>query len=274
MEQTEHILFFVAMAGYGAALIMYLVFIGLKKEWAGKTAAYIQSGALLTHTVSIVLRGIAAGRVPMVNRYEFSACFAWALCLVSLFFIFKYRFTALGTIAIPVIIGIMAYAADQSREIHPLMPVLQSGWLVFHVSTAILAYGAFGVSFVLGVFFLLRGKMKKDSFLDQHIPAEERLDVIEYRSVSLGFLFLTLTIILGAFWAKKSWGSYWSWDPKETWSLVTWIIYAIYLHLRINRKWKGKAAAVFAVIGFICVIFTYIGVNSFLPGLHSYADNN
>ena len=95
--------------------------------------------------------------------------------------------------------------------------------------------------------------------------------MIAYRSVCLGLLLLTVTIITGAFWAKKAWGNYWSWDPKETWSLVTWIIYAIYLHLRIMRGWKGKAAAIFAVIGFACVIFTYIGVNTLLPGLHSYA---
>ena len=274
MEQAEHVLFMIAMAGYGVSTILYAVFAALRKEWAGKTAAWVQGGALAVHTVSLVLRGIAAGRVPMVNRYEFSACFAWALCLVCLIFILKYRFTMLGLVAVPMTLLIMWYAANQSREIQPLMPVLQSGWLFFHVSTAILAYGAFGVSFVLGILFLVRGRMKKNSFLDEHIPDAERLDLIEYRSVSLGFLFLTVTIILGALWAKKSWGSYWSWDPKETWSLVTWIVYAIYLHLRIIRKWKGKAAAIFAVVGFICVIFTYIGVNSFLPGLHSYADNN
>jgi cytochrome c-type biogenesis protein CcsB len=159
----------------------------------------------------------------------------------------------------------------QSREIKPLMPALQSGWLAFHVSTAIIAYGAFGVSATLGTFFLWRECIRKDSFLDRHIPETEKLDLIAYRSVCLGLLFLTLTILTGALWAERAWGSYWSWDPKETWSLVTWIIYAVYLHLRLRRGWKGKAAAIFAVIGFICVIFTYIGVNTFLPGIHSYA---
>ena len=119
--------------------------------------------------------------------------------------------------------------------------------------------------------FLFRGRMKENGFWDQHVPQPEKLDMISYRSVSLGMLFLTLTILTGAIWAEQAWGSYWSWDPKETWSLVTWIIYAVYLHLRLRRGWKGKAAAWFAVIGFICVIFTYIGVNTFLPGIHSYA---
>jgi cytochrome c-type biogenesis protein CcsB len=159
----------------------------------------------------------------------------------------------------------------QSKDVHELMPALRSNWLGFHVSSAIIGYGGFGVSFVLGIIFLMREYMKDQSFLDRHVPSREKLDLIAYRSVSLGLLFLTFCILTGAIWAERAWGSYWSWDPKETWSLITWIIYAAYLHLRINRGWKGKAAAVFAVIGFIAVLFTYIGVNTFLPGVHSYA---
>ena len=113
--------------------------------------------------------------------------------------------------------------------------------------------------------------MEAGSFLDERIPDREMLDIISYRSISLGLLFLTFTILTGAIWAERAWGSYWSWDPKETWSLITWIIYAIYLHLRIRRGYEGRAAAVFAAVGFVCVLFTYIGVNTFLPGVHSYA---
>ena len=166
---------------------------------------------------------------------------------------------------------IIGYAAMQSKDVHELMPALRSNWLGFHVSTAIIAYGAFGVSFVLSLIFLLRDKVQAGGFLDQRIPDREKLDGISYRSVALGLLFLTFTIVTGAIWAERAWGRYWSWDPKETWSLVTWIIYAIYLHLRIRRGYEGKAAAIFAVIGFLCVLFTYVGVNTFLPGIHSYA---
>ncbi len=271
MQEAENILFTIAMAGYFAVMILYFCFAALKKQGAAKLAFGIQCAALALHTAALILRGIAAGRLPMTNQYEFAACFAWALSLVALIFIRKFRFQVLGAFTAPVIFLIMGYAALQSRDIKPLMPALQSGWLAFHVSTAILSYGAFGVSFALGAIFLLRGKIARGSFLDGHIPAEEKLDMIGYRSVCLGLLFLTLTILTGALWAEKAWGTYWSWDPKETWSLVTWIIYAVYLHLRLRRGWKGKAAAVFAVIGFICVIFTYIGVNTFLPGIHSYA---
>ena len=172
----------------------------------------------------------------------------------------------LGAFSSPLILLMIGYAAMQSREVKELMPSLRSSWLAFHVSTAIIAYGSFGVAFVLSLIFLFRGRIKGEGFWGQHIPQPEKLDMISYRSVCLGMLFLTLTILTGAIWA-----SYWSWDPKETWSLVTWIIYAIYLHLRMRRGWRGKAAAWVAVIGFICVIFTYIGVNTFLPGIHSYA---
>ena len=158
----------------------------------------------------------------------------------------------------------------RSKEIRALMPALQSNWLGFHVSTAIIAYGAFGVSAVVAAIFLLREKMRGKPFWENHVPNPEKLDAIGYRSVALGVLFLTFTIFTGAIWAERAWGSYWSWDPKETWSLVTWLVYATYLHLRIRRGWQGRSAAIFAVVGFVCVIFTYIGVNTLLPGVHSY----
>ena len=270
MQNAENILFTTAMAGYFAAMACSFLFVAIKKETPARISFVLQCVSLILHTTALVLRGLQAGRVPMTNQYEFAACFAWALCLVCIVFIRKYRFRALGVFTMPVVFLVMGYAAMQSRDIKPLMPALQSGWLVFHVSTAIISYGAFGVSAALGSMYLLRGKMKKDGFMDQHIPAEGKLDLIAYRSVCLGLLFLTFTIITGAIWAERAWGSYWSWDPKETWSLVTWIIYAAYLHLRLRKGWKGKAAAVFAVTGFICVIFTYIGVNTLLPGVHSY----
>ena len=267
----ENTLFTITMIGYLASIVIYAVFFVMKKEKAGTWAGRVVAVSFLFHTCALIVRGIGAGRLPMTNQYEFATSFAWALCLVSLIFIRKYHFPVLGAFSSPLILLMIGYAAMQSREVRDLMPSLRSSWLAFHVSTAIIGYGAFGVAFVLSLIFLFRGKMKEDSFWGQHIPKPEKVDLISYRSVCLGMLFLSLTILTGAIWAEQAWGSYWSWDPKETWSLVTWIIYAVYLHLRLRRGWKGKAAAWFAVIGFICVIFTYIGVNTFLPGIHSYA---
>ena len=271
MLQVENTLFTIVMLLYFAAMILYFAFIAVKKEALSRVALALQAAGFVLHTAALICRGIGAGRLPMTNQYEFATAFAWGLCLVSLVFVVKFKFPVLGAFAAPVIFLIIGYAAMQSKEVRELMPALRSNWLGFHVSTAIIAYGAFGVSFVLSIIFLLRDRMKASGFLDQHIPDREKLDMISYRSVSLGLLFLTFTIITGAFWAERAWGSYWSWDPKETWSLVTWIVYAIYLHLRLRKGWRGRAAAIFCVVGFICVMFTYLGVNTWLPGVHSYA---
>ena len=271
MLQVENTLFTIVMLTYFAAMILYFAFIAVKRDGLARAALILQAAGFVLHTAALVCRGVGAGRLPMTNQYEFATSFAWGLCLVSLIFVLRFKFPVLGAFAAPVIFLIIGYAAMQSKAVNDLMPALRSNWLGFHVSTAIIAYGAFGVSFVLSIIFLLRDRMRSSGFLDQHIPDREKLDMISYRSVSLGLLFLTFTIVTGAIWAERAWGSYWSWDPKETWSLVTWIVYAIYLHLRLRRGWQGRAAAIFAVVGFICVMFTYLGVNTWLPGVHSYA---
>ena len=282
MMQAESILFLVTLALYFVAMLLFFLYAAIKKPSVAKYAVRVQLFALLVHTAAIVLRGILMGRLPMANQYEFSTAFSWALALVSLVFIQKFRFPVLGAFASPVTLLLAVYAGVQKLNelkviaaggvdsIRNLMPALRSSWLGIHVSTVIIAYSAFGVSFVLSIIFLLRDRMKENGFWDQHIPKKEKLDTISYRCVSLGMMFLTVTIGIGGIWAENAWGSYWSWDPKETWALVTWIIYLVYLHLRIRRGWNGRTAAIFGVFGFLCVLFTYIGVNTLLPGLHSY----
>lgn len=269
--QIENVLFTATMVCYLVSMVLYFCFFALKKEKLSDLGKYALLVGFVLHTAALVVRGIGAGRLPLTNQYEFATSFAWGIALCSLVFIFRFRFQALGTFVSPVIFLIIGYAAMQSKQVKNLMPALQSNWLAIHVSTAIISYGAFGVSFAVSLMFLLRSRMKHSEFWQKNIPEERKLDMLSYRAVSLGFLFLTFVIVTGAIWAEHAWGSYWSWDPKETWALITWFIYAIYLHLRISRGWKGKSAAVFAVVGFVCVIFTYIGVNTFLPGIHSYA---
>ena len=270
MLQVENTLFTIVMISYFSSMIAYFVYIAAKREIIAKVALGVQIFGFVLHTAAIICRGIGAGRLPLTNQYEFATSFAWGLCLLAIVFILRFRFHVMGAFISPVMFLMIGYAAMQSKEVRNLMPALRSGWLGFHVSTAIIAYGSFGVSFVLGIIFLLRDKLREHGFLDQHIPDRQKLDLIEYRSVALGMLFLTFTIITGAIWAERAWGSYWSWDPKETWSLITWLIYAVYLHLRIRRGYRGKSAAVFAVVGFVCVLFTYVGVNTLIPGIHSY----
>lgn len=269
--QIENVLFSITMALYLTAMLLFFVFFSMKKDKAAQLANIIMYAAFILHTAALIVRGIGAGRLPMTNQYEFATSFAWGICFCYIVFSCKYQFKALGTFVVPVIFLLIGYAAMQSREVKELMPALRSNWLALHVSTAILAYGSFGVAFAISGMFLIRERKTDSTFWKDHIPQADRLDMISYRTITFGFLFLTLVLITGAIWAERAWGSYWSWDPKETWALITWIIYSIYLHLRISKGWKGKAAAIFAVIGFICVIFTYIGVNTLLPGIHSYA---
>ncbi len=282
MIRAESILFLIVLGAYFVTMLLYFLYVAVKKPALSKLAIRVQICTLLVHTAAIVLRGVAMGRLPMANQYEFSTAFSWALALVSLIFILRFNFPVLGAFASPVTLLLAVYAGVQKLNelkvietngidsIRNLMPALRSSWLGIHVSTVIVAYGAFGVSFVLSVIFLLRDRMKENGFWDTHIPKKEALDTISYRCVSLGMMFLTVTIGIGGIWAENAWGSYWTWDPKETWALVTWMIYLVYLHLRIRRGWNGKTAAIFGVVGFVCVLFTYIGVNTLLPGLHSY----
>lgn len=269
--QAENVLFTATMVLYLAAMVQYFIFFALKKERAARPAGLTLLLGFALHTAALLVRGIGAGRLPLTNQYEFASSFAWGICLCALIFLHRFRFQALGVFVTPVLFLVIGYAAMQSKEVRELMPALQSDWLAMHVSTAIISYGAFGVSAAVSLMYLLRERMGGSPFWEKYVPDGEKLDNISYRAVSLGFLFLTFVIITGAIWAESAWGSYWSWDPKETWALITWFIYAIYLHLRISRGWHGRAAAIFAVVGFICVIFTYIGVNTLIPGIHSYA---
>ena len=267
----ENALFTAVMILYLISMALYFIFFAMKNEKAAQIAGWVITLAFVLHTAALIVRGVGAGRLPLTNQYEFATSFAWGICLCFLVFVKKYHFQALGTFVTPVIFLLIGYAAMQSREVRELMPALRSNWLGIHVSTAIISYGAFGVSFAVSLMFLLRQGRENHDFWKKNIPDYDRLDIISYRAVSLGFLFLTFVIITGAIWAERAWGSYWSWDPKETWSLITWIIYALYLHLRLNKGWRGRKAAWFAVIGFVCVLFTYIGVNTWIPGIHSYA---
>jgi cytochrome c-type biogenesis protein CcsB len=269
--EIENGFFTAVMVLYFVGMVLYFIFFTMKKEKAGKLANWVIGAGFVLHTAALITRGIGAGRLPLTNQYEFATSFAWGICLCFLVFVWKYHFQALGAFVTPVMFLLIGYAAMQSKEVRELMPALRSNWLGIHVSTAIISYGAFGVSFAVSLMFLLRKKMENNEFWMSHIPDEEKLDLISYRAVSLGFLFLSFVIVSGAIWAERAWGSYWSWDPKETWSLVTWIIYALYLHLRISRGWRGRSAAIFAAVGFLCVLFTYVGVNTLIPGIHSYA---
>jgi cytochrome c-type biogenesis protein CcsB len=161
----------------------------------------------------------------------------------------------------------LAYASTFESKIEPLMPALRSNWLTVHVFTCFLGYGGVAVAFLSSLGYLIAARGGDPA--RQNLV--EALDQAAAKTISFGFLFLTVGIISGAVWANSAWGTYWSWDPKETWSLITWFIYAVFLHCRFLRGWHGRRAAWISIVGFASVIFTYFGVNYLLSGLHSYA---
>lgn len=222
--------------------------------------------ALLALTASVVLRWIGTGHPPLANHYEFAVAFCWGMILFHCYFQWRYRLRTLAVAVLPVIIGMLVYATTLSYQAKPLMPALQnSPLLTIHVFTAALAYGAAVVSFGASVMYLVGPHVKWSGW-----PKPESLDEIGYKAVIFTFPLLTIMIVLGAIWANIAWGSYWSWDPKETAALVTWLIYGGYLHTRVIGGWSGKRAAWLLVFGFVAIVFTYFG-NLWFGGLHSYA---
>lgn len=266
----ENLFFYLAFIMYIISSIVFFIFVASSKEKIGKVALIVSIAGFLTHTIAMVLRVIESGRLPFSNQFEFASSFTWGIVLCYLVLHFLYKFKAIGAFVMPLAFLMMGYASMMPKTIKPLMPALQSNWLSIHVGTAIIAYGSFAVAAGLSAMYLINSYKKDKDKSNSIIPNAEICDYLSYRVISFGYLMLTLVIVTGAIWAKSAWSRYWGWDPKETWSLITWIIYSTYIHLRFNRGWKGRTAAWFALIGFICVIFTFIGVNILLPGIHSY----
>ncbi|NOX32687.1 MAG: c-type cytochrome biogenesis protein CcsB [Deltaproteobacteria bacterium] len=216
---------------------------------------------------------LGIGHAPLSNLYESLVFFALVIAVLYLVLEKKYNLKTIGAFALPMAFISMAYASLSPKigeVIQPLLPALKSNWLIAHVITCFIGYAAFALAFGIGLMFLvtLSEKTYHQGLLSR-VPEKKILDELMHKMVMFGFLFLTGGIISGAVWANSAWGRYWGWDPKETWSLITWFIYATLLHVRFMKGWRGKRIAVFTIIGFIAVLFTYFGVN-YLPGLHSY----
>jgi len=264
---------------YFASSIFYIFRMVTGKEFWGPLGSFVALAGLIAQTLALILRWVESykmgiGHAPLSNLYESLIFFAWTIVLLYLIIEWRIKSRNLGAFVIPFAFLAMAYASFSphvSSRIQPLIPALQSNWLISHVVTCFFGYAAFTIACGLGLMYLLKGLGEEQNsrpFL-RYLPDREILDELSYQSVVIGFIFLTLGIITGSVWAYSAWGSYWSWDPKETWSLITWLIYAAMLHSRFIRGWRGKRMAIMSIIGFASVLFTYFGVN-YLPGLHSY----
>lgn len=354
------ILFGISTMAYFLAMIIYITYLAFRKPQIGLVASVVTIIGFVSQTFAIASRWIEFKNIgqmgwlraaPFTNLYESLIFFIWCLILGYLIIEFKYKNRSFGAFVTPIAGLALAFIdlSGVSKDIQPLVPALQSNWLLAHVMMSFIAYSTFALAFSTGLMYLITATDKrneasyifwtvtigifiamlaamgldyltfkvgvKDSeglitshlfkatFLNKSIGisfvswiaalvfvylcwrygrslkkiigafslAPETLDEITYKSIAVGFPIFTIGgLIFGAIWADQAWGVYWSWDPKETWSLITWFAYAFYLHSRLLRGWRGKKAAVVAVIGFVMVIFTYLGVNLLLSGLHSY----
>lgn len=256
--------------------------------------------------LSMAMRWILNHYFPLSNLYESLIFLTWCFSFIQIFLEYSKKSKLIGAVATPVSLFTVAFASislpTEMQRPSPLVPALQSNWLMMHVSIMIVSYATLIIGSLLSILFLVISKGKKielqgqsyttnskilleynnsypqliSNNLNNHLSHYKRInllssiDNLSYRIIGLGFPLLTIGIIAGSVWANEAWGSYWSWDPKETWAMITWLIFAIYLHTRLNQSWQGRRPAILASIGFIIVWICYLGVNFLGQGLHTY----
>ena len=279
---TSSLLFNVTTLSYLISMVIFFAFLASRNKTIGIVASSVAYFGFVVQTVAIILRWkesytMGVGHAPLSNLYESVVFFSWTIILIYGIIEFKYKYRVVGAFVVPFALLGMAWAQLYlDSGIQPLVPALQSNWLLYHVVTCFLGYAAFAVACGISIMYLIKEKTEGPTGnsaaggIIAQFPGIKVLDDLNYKAIMIGFPLLTLGIVTGAAWANYAWGTYWSWDPKETWSLIVWFIYAAFLHARITRGWVGKRAAMLSVIGFAATIFCYLGVNLFLSGLHSY----
>lgn len=351
--------FGIASIAYILAMVAYIAYLVFRNSGIGLVATVLTGVGLAAHTVAFLVRwkefydigqlGLLRS-IPLTNLYESLIFFVWCLIVSYLIIEWKYRNRSFGAFITPIAGMALAFIdiSGMDKSIHPLLPALQSNWLLAHVTMSFLSYATFAISFATGLMYLVvttddrkgaayifwtvtlgvfmsiliamgidflafKVNGSPETFLQSYLfkasyrsasgglvafsylatavfvfviwqfgyifkriitsfsLSEDILEDLTYKSIAVGFPVFTIGgLVFGAIWADQAWGKYWSWDPKETWSLITWFVYAFFLHARFIRGWKGHKIAMVAVIGFVCTIFTYLGVNLLLSGLHSY----
>jgi len=247
---------------------------GTPRSAAGPFAIGLAWAAFGLLAGALLLRGIVVGRGPWGNLYEFSVAFTTAIVGCYLFFQRRYPVREMGFLPLGLALALFLYSWTLPKAIETLVPALQNPpLLTIHVGFAMLSYGIFAMSFAAGVGYLVQEKRLADGrTVDRFawLPSRDVLDAVAYRAVIIGFPVFATMIVLGSWWASIAWSRYWGWDPKETSALVTWLAYAVYLHLRNQKGWRGRPAAMVLVAGFGMVLFTLFG-NLWFSGLHSYS---
>lgn len=273
------LLFFkIAVVLYLVAALGYLVFLLVRSARRPLIGFGAASLGFAFHTLSILHRSIFSGFFPLATAFDALSFFSWLI--IGLFLAMRYRDPSpiFGSIATPMACVLMLYGSTLSYQIgQPIVPVLRSWWLPVHVTLALLGNGIFALTAIAGLMYLVQERLIKTKRIGRFhrlLPSLEILDAMNRQGLPMGFFLLTLGIISGALWAGSAWGSYWTWDPKETWSLVTWFAYAAMIHQRLALGWRGRRSAALAIFGFVLVMFTFVGVSTLLPGHHAFRPMN
>lgn len=283
---SSYLLFGFATFSYLLASLLYIALLVFDFRQISRIASFVTIAAFIAQTGGIIIRWIETyklgyGHAPLSNMYESLIFFSWSIAICYLWLEKKQKLQNIGPFVVPLAFAGIAYASfapEVDPGIKPLIPALQSNWLLVHVIACFIGYAAFSVAFGLGIMYLINNRQYErgntqtvdDGSQAIQLPNLKLIGDLINKSIVFGYIWLSAGIITGAIWANSAWGTYWSWDPKETWSLITWFIYATAIHVRFARGWSGRRIAWLSVAGFLCIIFTYYGVNYLLPSIHGY----
>ena len=264
-----YLCFFVSAIAYGGCLTR-------PDSGLGWTATGVSAAGLVMLTSGLAVRAVRAGHWPLANTYEFSLIFLWGIISVYLLLERTTGTRAGGALILPIAVAIGTYAwvltPDSAQAPGPLLPPLRSIWLQLHTITAAVGYGSFAAACGAGLMYLIR---ETRFGIADRLPSLLEIDAYNHRAVAFGYPWMSLAIITGAIWAQRAWGNYWSWDIKEAWALVVWLVYTLFFHARVTRGWRGRPTAIISIAGFLMVLFTFLGVGRLarwvgLASLHVY----
>ncbi len=268
-----NLLFAATTLTYLVASLLYLTAMIGKREEAGRLGRWVLLLGIVLHAAVFAVRHSMVEGTPVTSLHESLSFFAWCLVLLFLLLDLRFRLSVMGAFAAPSALCLMIFSALSPDVVVPLSPVLRTWLFPVHISFAFLGNAAFALAFGAGVMYLIQDRMLKSKRFNRiyrMLPSIDVLDRVNYTCLSVGFPFMTLGIISGAVWANMAWGSYWSWDPKETWALITWFLYAGLLHGRLTSGWRGRRAAFFSIVAFMFLLFTFLGVSLFFDGYHTF----
>ncbi len=267
------VLFGATLFFYFLATFHYILFLISQRESIGKVCQLATIVGFALNTMFLIYGMVSQGHVPMTNIRESLIFFSWSIVLIYLILEYKWKIRVMGAFIITIAFVLILLSTLFPPGHAPLPEYFSSGWLGIHTTLAFLADASFAIAFAIGLMYIIQErqlKRKSPGAFYRRLPPLDVLDELSYRAIIMGFPLLTLAMLTGAIWADSAWGSYWGWEPKEIWSLITWLVYAVYLHARLITGWRGRKAAYLAVTGFLVVIFTFLGVSLLMPGEHAF----